>query len=56
MAGSLSSHMFNFLRKCQSRLWHGSHQGVLHRNSAASVLVLTVRQRHPATLQETLQH
>ena len=37
-------------------LWEGSHQGVLPRTSAASVLVLTVRHSHPLPLQETLQH
>ena len=38
------------------RLWEGSGQGVIPRTSAASVLVLMVRQSHPPTLQETLQH
>ena len=38
------------------RLWVGSCQGVLPRTSAASVLVLTVRQKYPPPLQETLQH
>ena len=38
------------------RLWDGSRQRVLPRTSAASVLVLMVRQSHPPTLQETLQH
>ena len=38
------------------RLWVGSRQGALSRTSAASVLVLTVRQRHPLPLQETPQH
>ena len=38
-------------------LWEGSHQGVLPRASAASVLVLTVRHSHPPPpLQKTLQH
>ena len=37
-------------------LWVGSHQGVLPRTSAASVLVLMVRHSHPLPLQETLQH
>ena len=37
-------------------LWEGAHQGVLPRTSAASVLVLTVRQSYPLPLQETLQH
>ena len=34
-------------------LWEGSCKGVLPRTSAASVLVLTVRQSHPLPLQET---
>ena len=38
------------------RLWEGSRQGALPRTSAASVLVPTVKQKHPPTLQETLQH
>ena len=38
------------------RLWESSHQGVRLRTSAASVLVLAVRQSHPPPLQETLQH
>ena len=38
------------------RIQEGSRQGVLPRISAASVLVLTVKQRHPPPLQETLQH
>ena len=38
------------------RLWEGSHQGVLPRISAASVLVPTVSHSHPLPLQETLQH
>ena len=37
-------------------LWEGSRQGVLPRTSAASVLVLTVKQSHPPPLQETFQH
>ena len=37
-------------------LWEGSHQGVLPRTSAASVLVPTVSRSHPPPLQETLQH
>ena len=37
-------------------LWEGSHQGVLPRTSAASVLVLTVNHIQPPPLQETLQH
>ena len=37
-------------------LWEGSRQGVLPRTSAASVLVLLVRQSHPLPVQETLQH
>ena len=36
--------------------WEVSHPGVLPRTSAASVLVLMVRQSHPSLLQETLQH
>ena len=37
-------------------LWEGSLQGVRPRTSAASILVLTVRHRHPLPLQETLQN
>ena len=39
-------------------LWEGSHQGVLPRTSAASVLVLMVRHSAPSPLplQETVQH
>ena len=37
-------------------LWEGSHQGVLPRTSAASVLVPAVSHSHPPPLQETLQH
>ena len=38
------------------RLWEGSHQGVLPRTSAASVLVPMVKQSQPPPLQETPQH
>ena len=38
------------------RLWEGSHQGVLPRTSAASVLIPTVKQSHHPPLQETPQH
>ena len=37
------------------RIWEGSHQGVLLRISAASVLVPAVSHSHPPPLQETLQ-
>ena len=37
-------------------LWEGSHQGVLPRTSAASVLVPKVSHSQPPPLQETLQH
>ena len=38
------------------RLWEGSHQGVLPRTSAASVLVPMVSHSLPPPLQEALQH
>ena len=42
--------------RANDRLWEGSHQEVLPRTSAASVLIPTVKQSHHSPLQETPQH